>query len=367
MRKAVLLGAVFLIGCGAKTSYTPDYVVKGKDFGWGELPQSFKPYTESVKWLEEKIKWVGMTKTFLPAEVSTENWDVAVEGSTLTATHLPTGRTYKIKLRIPFPMTHKGVVKEANGVLYVKEPLDGKVYILDPKKVEKEVGILRRAYLYDDGIAIVRGTGVRFCKDYNMSRCEYIYRIGEEGSIGRFFRINGAFVFYVEDYRWNEKKKGYRWLKSWFIYTPDGKKIAQIPHISITSGFYGPFWEEIDKQPVYARTDYYGNPYFNKGRPPIPYKNFTPPAVYVEGNRIYYFAHGQKAGSLKSITEARVIENGRVLFEKVKETNFSYASYGLGFCGEKVLVNFDGIWYDPDTKKKVKCSTSIRRLFTFGF
>ncbi len=264
-------------------------------------------------------------------------------------------------------MLHKGVVKEARGILYVKEPLDGKVYILDPKKVEKEVGVLRRAYLYDDGIAIVTGVNVRFCKDYDMTKCKEIYRIGKKGSISRFFRINGAFVFYVNDYRWNKEKKGYRWLRSWFVYTPEGEKIAQIPYISITDGFYGPFWKEIDKQPVYARIDYFGNPFFKKSRPPISYNNYTPPAIFVEGKRVYYFNHGQKAGSFKSITEARVIENGKILFEKVKETNLFYASYGLGFCGEKVLVNFDGIWYDPDTKKKVKCSTSIRRLFTFGF
>lgn len=345
----VVLVVVFLMGCGAKT-YTPDYTVMGKRFGWGELPKSFKSYTESVKWLKRRREWRD-------AEVSTENWDVVVVGNELRATHLPTGRTYRVKMRIPFPMVRKGVVKEASGgVLYVKEPLDGKVYVLDPRKEEKEVGVLRRAYLYDDGIAVVVSGEVRFCKDYDTSKCKTLYRLGERGEVERFHRINGAFTFYVEDYRWNERERGYRWFRGYLVYTPEGEKIAELPFVSVSRGFHFPFWEEIDKGHAYARED---------SSSIVPYENFTPPALYVEGTKIYYFAHGQKERSFKDVTEAVVVENGKEVFKKVKETTFFYASYSLGFCGEKILVMFDDVWYDPETGKKVACSTGVQRIFSF--
>ncbi len=362
MKKAVLLGAIFVLGCGTKASYQPDYIVEGRKFQLYEYPSIFKPYTETVKWLKEEEKWTTPTRTFIPAEVSTQNWNVSINGHTVIATHIPSGREYKVKLRIPFPMRHKAVVKEVNEVLYIKEPLDGKVYVIDPKRVEKEVGVFRRAYLYDDGIVVVSNVNVRFCPNYNMRKCKEIYRIGKKGTIERFFRVNGALVFYVEDYRWNEKVKGYRWLRTWFVFSPEGKEIARIPYISLTYGYNFPFWMEADKQYVYSREDYYSNPY---GKPPIHYhyKNYAPPAIFVHANKVYYFSQGQKAGTLKSITVAKVIEGGKVKFEKVKEKNFGYADYALGFCGDKVLIRFEGIWYDPDTGKKVKCSSPIRGLF----
>ena len=376
MRKTALvfglLSSALLVSCGPllgqkKTEYVPDYTLTGipkKTNIWTEefkrsTERWFKSYTRSVEWIRYYRRHDLLAGTIIKNTYTVGDWEVKIVGRVLTAVHTPTGREYKLSLRNPFPMEYRAVAKAVGDKLYVKEAIDGKTYILDPTKEIKEVGTIPRAYLYDDGIVIVGGTQIKFCKNYDMKNCMVIDEIkGKKGKYGDFYRVNGYFVYHVREYSWDKKEKGYRWRNVWEIKDSSGKLIVALNNTYdcykwTNNGYSYPFWEETDKQYVYNRDDYFSNPYYRSYKDvPVNYGDVAMPRVYVSEKGVYYWC--QNRDSLRydwikywSAEEKRVKWKMRV--------GSWFTSKGFGFCGDTPLFEVDGVLYNPEDGKKVKC------------
>ncbi|WP_457601591.1 hypothetical protein [Hydrogenivirga sp.] len=385
MRKALLfglMGASLLASCGPlvgqkKVEYVPDYVVKGDKVSLRELKTNpdryFKTYTKSVKWVRYYVYDDRFVGRVVKDTTSVGDWELKVLGNKLTAVHVPTGRVYKLKLSLPFALRYKAVAKVAGNILYVKEAVNGDTYVLDPNREIKEVGKIPRAYLYDDGIAIVGADKIKFCRDYDMKRCSVIDRIKDRegrGRYGQFYRVNGYFVFFVEEYGYDKKVGSNRWIYRWKFKDANGKEIKTLRNVVSCykwsdNGYAYPFWEETDKQYVYNRDDYYANPYYRTYKDiPVRYTRVAMPKVYVskDGKGIYYWCEDQTSLKNNWVVAYTKTEGGK--WKRWKKPVSAWGGkYAFGLCGDTPLFRIDGIYYNPKDGKKVKCDGKFVTLW----
>lgn len=377
-----LLSSALLFSCGPllgqkKVEYVPDYTLKGlpdnvyiwkdkdtaKKWGW------VKFHSETVHWVAYKRETDLMRGTIIQNTYSIGDWELEIVGTRLKAVHVPTGREYTLKLRNPFPMQYRAVAKVVGDKLYVKEAIDGRTFVIDPRREIKEVGTIPRAYLFDDGIVIVGGDRIKFC-DYGMEKCRIIDRIKRDGyskgSYGRFYRLNGYFVFFRRAYEKNTKTGQYEWDEAWLIKTEDGKLVDKL-YSTVScqkwknyTSYYEPFREDVDKQYVYRDDDYYLNPHYKDRRQvPVSYRSVAAPPIYIdEKGRVYLYC--ENGNSFKSDWLV-YRKNGKEIWRK--EVNAWLYYDGFGFCGKTPLFEADEVYYNPEDGKKVKCEGTFVKIW----